>query len=90
MSRPLTPSGRAPPSHTTRSGYGSDERPTEGSQNSATMRLLTSVDENIRAPYVFPIASILPVSIYVSTSIAKNMEILEFIWHIITVSMGTL
>ena len=60
MSRPLTPNGRAPPSYTARSTYGSDERPTDGSQNGAAMRLLTSVDENTRAALVLSDISIPP------------------------------
>ena len=54
MSRPLTPKRGAPPSYAAQSVYGSDERPTDGSQNGATTRLLTSVDVNMRAPLVFP------------------------------------
>ena len=48
----MTPTAGAPPSYTAQSAYEPDERPTVGSQNGATMRLLTSVEDNLQAPSV--------------------------------------
>ena len=61
----MTPSRGAPPSYAAQSAYGSDERPTDGSQSGATMRLLTSVEDNVRHPLVFPIKLFFPHPVYV-------------------------